>query len=70
MILSWANSKAGGRNQRDGLNVVLHEFAHKLDLRNGVVNGVPPLQNREQYLRWAEVMQREYDVLVRKSEKA
>ena len=67
IILSWADSKAGGMNPNDGLNVVIHEFAHKLDLRDGVVNGTPPLKGREQYSRWAEVMRREYDELVRRS---
>ncbi|MEP7157026.1 MAG: M90 family metallopeptidase [Betaproteobacteria bacterium] len=27
-----------------GHNVVIHEFAHKLDMRNGLANGFPPLQ--------------------------
>lgn len=69
IILSWADSKAGGMNPHDGLNVVIHEFAHKLDLRDGVVNGTPPLNGRAQYSRWAKVMRREYDVLVERSSK-
>jgi MtfA peptidase len=69
IILSWADSVAGGRNPNDGLNVVLHEFAHKLDLRNGIVNGLPPLDDRRQYARWAEVMRREYDTLVHRSQR-
>jgi Mlc titration factor MtfA (ptsG expression regulator) len=69
IILSWADSVAGGRNPSDGLNVVLHEFAHKLDLRDGLVNGVPPLADRREYVRWAEVMQREYDELVERSQR-
>jgi len=68
VILSWADSWIGGRNQHDGVNVVLHEFAHKLDWKNGVVDGLPPLKQPEQYARWAEVMQREFDELVKKSE--
>ncbi len=69
VILSWADSRAGGRNHQDGLNVVAHEFAHKLDLRDGVVNGTPPLEGRRQYARWAEVMRREYEQLVENSRK-
>ncbi len=69
VILSWADSKAGGRNSQDGLNVVLHEFAHKLDLRDGVVNGTPPLKSRRDHARWAEVMRREYEALVEASRK-
>ncbi len=69
IILSWRDSKAGGRNPFDGLNVVIHEFAHKLDLRDGVVNGTPPLTSRAEYKRWAEVMRREYETLIERSER-
>ena len=69
VILSWADSKAGGRNQRDGLNVVLHEFAHKLDLSDGMIDGAPRLKSLRQYKRWAEVMRREYEQLVENSRK-
>ncbi len=69
VILSWADSKAGGRNQRDGLNVVLHEFAHKLDLSDGMIDGAPRLKSLRQYKHWAEVMRREYEQLVENSRK-
>lgn len=67
VLLSWADAVAGGANSHDGHNVVIHEFAHKLDLRDGVVNGVPVLRQRRDYARWAEVMRREYDALVESS---
>lgn len=40
VILSWdtAVAPADGRT-----NIVLHEFAHKLDMRNGRADGFPPL---------------------------
>jgi hypothetical protein len=41
VILSWADVAAG--LELDGYNVVVHEMAHKLDLRDGVANGRPPL---------------------------
>ena len=41
VILSWADV-AGGL-ALDGYNVVVHELAHKLDLRDGDANGRPPL---------------------------
>ncbi|MCS1408521.1 MAG: hypothetical protein M2R45_01697 [Verrucomicrobia subdivision 3 bacterium] len=31
--------REGGRNAREGLSVVLHEFAHKLDSLDGFANG-------------------------------
>jgi Mlc titration factor MtfA (ptsG expression regulator) len=38
VILSW---DAAARDKE--INVVIHEFAHKLDMLNGEANGVPPL---------------------------
>ena len=68
MVLSWADALAGGRNEADGHNVVFHEFAHKLDMRNGSPDGVPRLLDDEQYARWAQVMSIEFAELVAKSE--
>lgn len=48
VILSWHDARGG--QQVDGYNVVIHEFAHKLDMLNGDANGFPPLHadmNRE-----------------------
>lgn len=39
LILSWHDTQLAG----DGYNVVIHEFAHKLDMRNGPPDGLPPL---------------------------
>lgn len=41
LVLSWDDIQNGA--VLDGYNVVLHEFAHKLDMLNGAVNGMPPL---------------------------
>jgi Mlc titration factor MtfA (ptsG expression regulator) len=41
VILSWADAAPGGSG--DGVNVVIHEFAHKLDMLNGDTDGYPPL---------------------------
>ena len=45
VILSYEDvALAGDEEQRiAGYNVVIHEFAHKLDMRNGDPNGSPPL---------------------------
>ena len=52
VILSWEDVEYAG--DLDGMNVVIHEFAHKLDMLNGETNGFPPLHadmNREA---WAQ----------------
>ncbi len=63
VIVSWRRVQEGARNSHDGYNLVFHEFAHKLDMLDGVVDGTPPLPQRELYDEWVEVMSEEYDVL-------
>jgi len=43
VILSWDDVAAARSAPRPGHNVVVHEFAHKLDMLNGSANGMPPL---------------------------
>jgi Mlc titration factor MtfA (ptsG expression regulator) len=63
VVLSWDAAVAGGRDPRDGRNVVLHEFAHQLDFLDGLIDGTPPLGDAGQYRRWQQVMTAEYRVL-------
>ncbi len=41
VVLSWRDVDAADSGH--GYNVVLHEFAHKIDLLNGEADGFPPL---------------------------
>ena len=69
MVLSWADVLAGARHRTRGDNLVLHEFAHQLDMQNGrIVDGTPPLESAEQYRRWQEVLSEEYERLIRDCE--
>jgi len=68
VILSWADALWGGRNDLDGRNLVLHEFAHVLDMADGGEPDGPPLQSREEYRRWHEVMTGEYRRLITDAE--
>ena len=43
VILSWADVEASQDWDAAGMNLAIHEFAHKLDMRNGTANGCPPL---------------------------
>lgn len=65
VILSWADAQRGGQDPADGHNVVLHEFAHKLDMLDGSVNGTPLLESRDQLDQWKTVMTSEYIQLSR-----
>lgn len=51
LVLSVSDVETGG--QADGVNVVLHEFAHKLDMLNGDANGFPPLHRGMDAAAWA-----------------
>lgn len=68
VVLAWDDVLKGGQNPRDGLNVVLHEFAHQLDYLDGVIDGTPPLRRKGDYAKWQEVMTREYERLKSESE--
>jgi Mlc titration factor MtfA (ptsG expression regulator) len=41
VVLAWDETEHAGII--DGHNLVIHEFAHKLDMQNGEANGFPPL---------------------------
>ncbi len=43
VMLSWRDVRSAGRNAGMAYNVVIHEFAHVLDLANGAANGMPLL---------------------------
>lgn len=63
VILSWADVERSFSRDADGTNVVLHEFAHKLDEENPDVEGLPLLGSSAHYGEWAEVLTRTYDGL-------
>jgi Mlc titration factor MtfA (ptsG expression regulator) len=54
VVLSYEDvALAGDEEQRvAGYNVVIHEFAHKLDMRNGDPNGFPPLHRGMPVAAW------------------
>ncbi len=55
VILSWRHSLEGAIGD-EGENLVLHEFAHKLDMANGVVDGMPRMESRAQAKAWHDAM--------------
>jgi len=56
VIVSWADAIHGAAEGDDGRNLVLHEFAHKLDMLDGIVDGTPPLPGAAAYQTWRSVM--------------
>jgi Mlc titration factor MtfA (ptsG expression regulator) len=59
ILIAWDEARANARHPEWGHDVVLHEFAHKLDMLNNVVDGTPPLHRREDGQPWLEVCTRE-----------
>lgn len=52
VILSWEDIVDYTSTGRAGYNVVLHEFAHQLDMENGAMDGVPRLRDRARRDAW------------------
>ena len=61
LILSWSDV-LDSTHADEGFNVVLHEFAHKLDEEDSGTDGLPILHD-EHYEEWADVLSREFAAL-------
>ncbi|QPF73302.1 zinc-dependent peptidase [Roseateles sp. DAIF2] len=63
LMLAWGQVAAGA-DPTLGLdsvyNVVIHEFAHVLDMGDGFADGVPPLANGAARERWLDVIEAEW----------
>jgi len=64
VILSWTDVVHDSFSPRPGSNVVLHEFAHKLDALNGRTNGMPPLHPDMPIQAWTDALSEAYALLV------
>jgi Mlc titration factor MtfA (ptsG expression regulator) len=61
VMLSWRDVSEAGESSAWGYNVVVHEFAHVLDMGDGVADGVPPLATADERRHWHEVLMQEYE---------
>jgi MtfA peptidase len=68
VVLSWEALDDSGSVAEGGANVVLHEFAHKLDMMDGESDGVPPLPSRAARERWLKIFDAEFDRFCRSVE--
>ncbi len=60
VVLAWSTVAYEARHPERGQNVVLHEFAHQLDMFDGMIDGTPPIADRELRERWVRVCTAEY----------
>ncbi|MBA3904419.1 MAG: hypothetical protein C0522_12255 [Rhodocyclaceae bacterium] len=56
VLLSWFDKA----EDADGMNVVIHEFAHKLDMLNGMPDGLPPLHEGMSRQAWLDAFEPAY----------
>lgn len=61
VVLSWPDVAAGADWHATGMNLVIHEFAHKIDMRSGDANGCPPLPPEIPAGPWKVAMSAAYD---------
>jgi MtfA peptidase len=64
VLVAWDEADLAARQPGRGHNVVFHEFAHKLDMADGIVDGTPSLHSRHDLQRWIAVCTEAYDALV------
>jgi len=57
LLISWHDAQMAGA----GYNVVIHEFAHKLDMLNGEANGIPPLPASVSRMEWEATLLAAYE---------
>ncbi len=69
VVLSWRDALRGAHHADDGRNLVLHEFAHQIDMQDDVLDGTPPLRSREDYRDWQRIMTAEFQRLIEASER-
>lgn len=61
VMLSWSDVQQAGAAAEEGYNVVVHEFVHKIDMRDGEPDGCPPLPTGSARRAWLQVLQAEYE---------
>jgi Mlc titration factor MtfA (ptsG expression regulator) len=55
VLLSWSTLAYEARHPERGQNVVMHEFAHQLDMLDGVIDGTPPIPEPDRRDRFVDV---------------
>ncbi len=60
VMLSWRDVRAASQGAPAGYNVVIHEFAHVLDMADGTADGVPVLPPDLPRAEWLAVLEAEY----------
>jgi len=62
VVLSW-DSIVNSQKPGNTANVIVHEFAHKLDMLNGSADGFPPLHRNMKLADWTEAFSSAFEHL-------
>jgi hypothetical protein len=57
VMLAWPDVRRAGQSAGHGYNVVIHEFAHVLDMADGLADGTPPLPPELPVAHWKQVFE-------------
>lgn len=63
VMLSWQDVGSAGRSAARAYNLVIHEFAHVLDMADGVADGVPMLPPGLPRAEWLDTLGTEFRAL-------
>jgi Mlc titration factor MtfA (ptsG expression regulator) len=63
VTIAWDAAAEGARHPERGHNVVYHEFAHKLDMADGLIDGTPVFADAEARQRWIDVCTAVFEAL-------
>jgi Mlc titration factor MtfA (ptsG expression regulator) len=66
VMLSWTDVREAGASADWAYNVVIHEFAHVIDMGDGLADGIPPLPDAGARRRWAAVLEAEFEAFCRR----
>ena len=61
VMLAWRDVEEAGETAADGYNVVVHEFAHVIDMRGGVTSGAADADAATEHGRWVRALANEYE---------
>ena len=64
VMLSWFDVDDAAASAEVGYNVVIHEFVHVMDMRDGQADGVPTLPNRAAHDEWVRVLGNERSLVL------
>ena len=61
VMLAWRDVDEAGESAEDGYNVVVHEFAHVIDMRGGVTAGLETVDLESERGQWLNALADEYE---------